>query len=368
MSAVQTFRVEIPDEALADLTARLKATRWIDDVFEGDWRFGAPVPFVRALCDHWLKRFDWRAFEARINGEPNICAEIDGLTIHAINRRSSRPEAIPLMLIHGWPSAFLEFQHVWAPLAEPPAGEPAFHVVVPSLPGYGFSTTRPGMTPQRIAGQFATLMTRLGYPRFMVQGGNWGSLIGTEIARQHPDRVIGLHLNSVNGSPPPDRENVQLSAEEKSWVTEHGTAPHFPLFSRTPASAAHALNDSPAGLAGFIGERLRDWADNRGHDGPALSMDCMIGLIALYWFTGTAGSSALLYHAMVHDMPQERFVSVPTAAAIFAEEIVKIPRAWAERHYNIVRWTLFDRGGHYAALEVPDLLIEDLRRFAAALA
>jgi microsomal epoxide hydrolase len=274
---------------------------------------------------------------------------------------------VPLLLVHGWPGAFTEFLDLYEPLAAPPANEPAFHVITPSLPGYGYSTTKPGVSPQRIAAIFAVLMERLGYERYIVQGGDWGSLVGTEIARQFPERVIGLHLNLVNGSPPPDRDSIALTPEEQSWIAHHGEwvgLPHVALNSQKPASFAHALNDSPAGLAAWIGDKIHDWMDR---EGAPLSFDRMIGIIAIYWFTQTAGSSARLYYEMMHDPPAERFVTAPTAGAILPKEIVKIPRAWAERHYNIVQWTVFDRGGHFAAMEVPELLLADLRRFATLL-
>lgn len=368
MAELQPFEVAIPEEALRDVQARLRARRSMPDIFAGDWRFGVPLPFVERLCAHWEKDFDWRALEARINRQPQVTTQIDGLTMHAIVRPSSRADAIPLMLLHGWPSSFLEFLDIVDTLAEPEAGEPAFHVVVPSLPGYGFSTTRPGTTPQRIAGMMAELMTRLGYERFVVQGGNWGALIGTEMARQFPERLTGLHLNSINGSPPPDRDSIPLSPEEQDWVDDHGALlsfPHFALLTQKPTTPAHALNDSPAGLAGWIGEKLHDWADNE--EGRGLSLDWMVGTIALYWFTQTIASSSLLYYEMVHDMPRERFVGVPTGVALFARELVKIPRPWAARHYNIMHWTRFDHGGHYAAVEAPGPFVEDVRRFAGLL-
>lgn len=365
MAEVRPFRVAIADEALRDVQARLNARRRIEDIYGGDWAYGVPLPFVEKLCAHWTDAFDWRAFEARINRQPQIVTDIDGLTIHAIDRRSTRADAVPLLMLHGWPSSFLEFLDIVDPLAEPPADRPAFHVVVPSLPGYGFSATRPGTTPQRIAGMLVELMARLGHARFMIQGGNWGSLIGTEIARQFSERVIGLHLNSINGSPPADRDSIVLAPEEQSWVDDHSALlsfPHFALLTQKPTTPAHALNDSPAGLVGWVGEKLHDWADNE--DGRGLPLDWMVGTIALYWFTQTIGSSSLLYYELVHDMPQERFVAVPTGVAIPARELVKIPRPWAERHYNIVHWTHIDHGGHYAAVEVPEPFVRDIRAFA----
>ena len=362
---MRPFEVDIPDQALADARARLAATRWPIDAFNGDWRFGVPQRFVRALCDHWLNIFDWRALEARINRQPQLTTEVDGLTIHTVHRHSPRPDAFPLILLHGWPGSFLDFLDLHDPLADPPSGMPAFHVVTPSLPGYGFSETRPGVTPQRVAAIMLVLMERLGYNQFLVQGGNWGSLIGTEMARQAPDRVVGLHLSSVSASAPPHSEQTTLSDEEQSWIADHSSFPHFALLSQAPASMSYALNDSPAGLAAWIGERLHDWADNREHAGIAL--DRMIGTIALYWFTGTIGASSKLYYEMAHDPAEERYVNVPTAVAVFPKSVVKSPRAWAERLYNIVQWTVFARGGHFPAIEVPDLLIEDVRRFASNL-
>lgn len=366
---MRAFTVNVVDTAIADLRARLAATRWIDDAVRDEPGYGASLGFVRGLCAHWLERFDWRAVEARINALPNYLAEIDGLDLHFIHRPSPRPDAIPLLLIHGWPSSVLEFLEVCAPLAKPDGDAPAFHVVIPSLPGYGFSQTRPGVSPRRIAAKFAELMTRLGYERFVVQGGNWGSAIGTEMAREWPERVIGLHLNAINGSPPPAGE-IALSAQDRALADTYATLlayPHFNLLARAPLSVAHALNDSPAGLAGWIGEKLRDWADTALPGNPGLAPDWMLATIALYWFTGTIGGASALYREAVCDPVPERFVTVPTAVLHLRAETVVIPRPWAERHYNIAQWTRHERGGHYAAIEVPDLFLEDVRSFARLL-
>lgn len=359
---------------MADLARRLRGTRWLDEGSGGGlagWRdFGAPLPFVRGLCARWQDGFDWRGVEARINRQPQVVVGIDGLDIHTIHRRSSRPDAMPLLLIHGWPSSFLEFVDICDALAEPEGDVPAFHVVVPSLPGYGFSTTRPGTSPRRIAGIFAELMTRLGHDRFMVQGGNWGSAIGTEMAREWPERVIGLHLNAINGSAPPAEAEVVLSDEDRALAQVYATLlsyPHFNLLAQAPLGVSHALGDSPAGLAAWIGERLHDWADTGLPGNPGLAPDWMLATVALYWFTGTIGTANLLYREAVLDPVPERFVTVPTAVGHFLRETVIIPRPWAERHYRIVRWTRYPRGGHYAAIEVPDLFVADLRAFASML-
>ncbi len=368
--AVRDFTVSIGEETLADTRARLAATRWIADPCVGDPAWGASLPFARTLCEHWLNRFDWRALEARINRQPQVLAEVDGLLIHAIHRRSSRADAVPLLLIHGWPSSFLEFLDICDALAEPQGNGPAFHVIVPSLPGYGFSSTRPGTSPRRIAGLFAELMRQFGHERFLIQGGNWGSSIGTEMARDYPERVIGLHLNSVNGSAPPADAGIVLTGEDQVLADRYATllsAPHFNLFAQAPLATAHAMNDSPAGLAAWLGQWLRDWADADLPGNPGLSLDWIVGTAALYWFTGTAGTSAMLYREAVLDPAPERFVAVPTAVAQFARELVLIPQPWAERHYNVVQWNRFEHGGHYAAVEAPDALVGDLRAFARML-
>ena len=367
---MRDFTVNVADKAIEDLRARLRATRWIEDAIRDEPGYGATIGFVRGLCAHWLDHFDWRAVEARINALPNTIATIDGLGLHFIHRPSPRADAIPLLLIHGWPSSPLEFIELCDPLAEPEGDAPAFHVVIPSLPGFAFSETRPGVSPRTIAAMFAELMTRLGYPRFIVQGGNWGSSIGTEMARQWPERVIGLHLNAINGSPPPPGSDIALSADDQALAATYSTLlayPHFNLLARAPLSTAHALNDSPAGLAGWVGEKLRDWADLAMPGNPGLSPDWMLATIALYWFTGTIGGASALYAEAVRDPLPERFVTVPTAVLHLAAETVIIPRPWAERHYTIVQWTRHDRGGHYAAIEVPHLFLEDVRSFARLL-
>jgi pimeloyl-ACP methyl ester carboxylesterase len=367
---LRPFKVHVEDTAIEDLRRRLAATRWIADPTGGAPGYGASLAFVRHLCEYWHRAFDWRALEMRINAEPQLIADIDGLGIHAVHRRSSHIGAVPLLLLHGWPSSFLEFLDLCVPLAEPANGIRPFHVVIPSLPGYGFSSTRPGVSPRRIALQMAELMARLGYERYLVQGGNWGSSIGTEMARLFPERVIGLHLNSLNGSAPPADAAVVLSPADQALAEGYAgllSAPHFNLVAQAPLGIAHALNDSPAGLAAWLGERLHDWADTDLHGNPGLAPDWIVATSALYWFTGTAASAQMLYREAALDPAPERYVAVPTAVAHFARELVMIPRPWAERHYNIVRWTRLAQGGHYPALEVPELFLEDVRAFASML-
>ncbi|WP_167855023.1 epoxide hydrolase family protein [Mangrovimicrobium sediminis] len=360
------FTIRVADAALDDLQRRLAATRWLRDPFQGSWDFGTPQPFLRALCQRWQSQFDWRAVEDAVNTHPQCLLPVDGIEIHALHQRSDDPQALPVLLLHGWPGSFLDFSRLWSPLAAPPTGQPAFHVVAPSLPGYGFSSTRPGVNAQRMAAQFTALMARLGYPRFLVHGGNWGSLIGTEIARQFPQRVLGLHLTSVSGSAPSTDGDFPVSEEERSWLVDHAAFPHFALLSRTPVSAAHALNDSPAGLAAWLGEKLHDWADRTRGD-CALDEQRMLETIALYWFTGTIATSMNLYRELVTAPPRERYVDCPTAVSVFPASVAKLPRSWTERLYRVTQWSVHQRGGHFHALEVPELVLAALRRFAAGL-
>jgi len=354
--------------AVEELQRRLAATRWLGAETDRFADAGASLGFAKAMCKHWLELFDWDAFASRISGHEQLLAPTEGTEIHFMRRQSSRADAVPLVLLHGWPSAFLEFGSVADTLAEPPAGEPAFDVLAPSLPGYGFSPAVPGASPRRIAAMLLEAMGALGLERFMVQGGNWGSSIGVEMAREVPHRVIGLHLNTVNGSAPPDP--VPLGEEDRRIAGTYATLlswPHFNLLAQAPLGIAHALNDSPAGLAAWIGERLDDWSDPDMPDNPGRDPEWICAVASLYWLTGTSASAAMLYREAVRDPAPERFVTVPTAVAHFAHEPVMIPRPWAERHYNIARWTRFDRGGHFPAVEVPDLFVSDLRAFAMLL-
>ncbi|MFV8817977.1 epoxide hydrolase family protein [Haliea sp. E17] len=368
MSRLQPFSLHVPQAARDDLDQRLRHTRWLENSYLSGWQYGVPVDFTRELCRYWQEEFDWHQLEDAVNANQQCLIHTDGLQLHALYRRSQQPDAVPLLLLHGWPSSCLEFLDLLAPLATPPEGQPAFHPVAASLPGYGFSTTREGIGPQAIAPLLVELMDALGFERFMVQGGDWGSLVGTEIARQYPDRVIGLHLNLVNGSRPANCEQLPVSAEELAWIDELDnwlSYPHLQLQTQQPASISHAMHDSPAGLAAWIGEKFFEWTDRRA--GDTVSAEQMLRSIALYWFSGCAGSAAQLYYEMAHNPVQERYVKAPTAAAIFPLEVVKLPRSWAEQHYNIVQWNVFAQGGHFPALEQPAALLQDLRQFAILL-
>lgn len=376
--SVRSIRISVPDPVLADLDARLANTRLPDQIPGTGWGYGTDRAYLTELLAYWQNDFDWRAQEARINALDNFVTRIDGIDLHFIHQRSANPDAIPLLVTHGWPGSFVEFLGVIGPLTDPEAygGDPAdaFHVVAPSLPGFGFSSkpTEPGYGPERMADILATLMERLGYERYGLQGGDWGAIIGRWHAGHYPERIIGLHSNFVLGGPAPGagdpldgvpeieremrRERTEAFAEGSAYQDIQGTKPQ---------TLGYGLNDSPAGLAAWIVEKFHGWSDNDGSVDSAFTKDELLTNVTLYWVTGTITSSMRIYYESRHT-PTERpvsFVEVPTAAAIFPREIYFTPRRWAEARYNIVRWTVMPRGGHFAALEEPELLVDDVRAF-----
>lgn len=378
---IEPFRIDIPDTDLADLHRRLDATRWPVVFDDPDWAYGTPRAYLEELCDHWRHAFDWRAVEADLNRLDQFRTVIDGQPVHFVHVRSSRPDAVPLILIHGWPGSFVEFTEVIGPLAEPDdSAVPAFHVVVPSLPGYGFSgpTTTPGWDTARIAAAFDELMGRLGYDRYGCQGGDWGSAISVAMARHAPDRVTGIHLNLVFAGPPPgdpdptagltDVERARLEAAGRFRSEETG---YQRIQSTKPHTLGFGLNDSPAGLAAWIVEKFRTWSDCDGDPDRRFGRDRLLTNISVYWFTGTITSACRLYRearlAARRTAAAPGRLETPTAAAIFPAELAIPPRRWAEAAYNLVRWTEMPRGGHFAAMEEPDLLVDDIRAFFGSL-
>jgi len=373
------FTIAVPDEVLADLVERLRRTRWPDAVAGSGWDDGASLPYLKDLARTWAETFDWRAQERKLNELPQFRAEIDGLGIHFVHVRGRGPAPLPLLVSHGWPGSFAEMTRLVPLLADPGAhgGDPrdAFDVVVPSMPGYGFSDrpTERGVTNRRIADLWAQLMTGLGYDRFAAQGGDWGAGVSTYLALRHPERLIGIHLNYIPGSYAPDLSpgTPPLSAEEQEflavrdrWIETEYAYGH--LQATRPQTAAFGLNDSPAGLAAWIVEKLRDWSDCEGDVESRFSRDEILSHLTLYWVTGTIGSSMRLYRESrvtpLRLEPGQR-VEVPTAAARFAKEAPFPPRSWIERGYDLRRYTEFPRGGHFAAMEEPELLAEDVRKF-----
>ncbi len=377
-TAIRPFRVDIPEPVLADLRERLQGTRYPDEIPGSDWDYGTNLAYLKELVGYWADEFDWRAQERRINGFDHFKTVIDGLDIHFIHQRSPVEDATPLLISHGWPGSFLEFMKVIGPLTDPVAhggsARDAFHVVVPSIPGYGFSDKpqERGYGPSQMGDIFAKLMERLGYERYGLQGGDWGSVITTRIAAEHPDRVIGLHLNLIGAGPPPGgedpeagvpaRELERMRERDAFWAPEQG---YFAIQGTKPQTIGYALNDSPAGLAAWIIDKVHVLCDCPGGHEDKFTKDELLANITLYWVTGTPTSAARIYYESGRGQGDllQGYIDVPTAAALFPKEIYLPPRKWAEARYNIVQWTEMPRGGHFAALEEPELYIEDVRKF-----
>ena len=368
---IKPFKAHIPDGVLADLRRRLVETKWPDQLPGTTWEYGADISKVRELANYWQKGYDWRAQESKINRLDQFTTEIDGQTIHFVHQRSPRADAIPLMLIHGWPGSILEFFAMIEPLTHPnDSSTPAFDVVVPSLPGFGFSgpTTTRGWSPQRIAKAFIVLMDRLGYPKFGIQGGDWGFAVAQEMARQAPARVIGLHFNLIAVPPPSPDAMKELSAEEHrrytSWWNEKRST-FFNLQSSEPQTVAYALTDSPVGWLAWLTERFQDLTDNDGDFLHTVDRDTFLTDVTLYWVTGTVGSSMRIYRenrlSDKDEAPSK--INTPVAYAVFPKEVVAAPERWIDQYYNVVQRTEMPRGGHFAALEQPDLMVQDLRLF-----
>jgi microsomal epoxide hydrolase len=375
--AIRPFTIDIADDVLTDLNDRLARTRLPDQIPGTGWDQGANLAYVEELLAYWQDGFDWRAQERRLNEFDHFKTVIEGVDIHFIHQRSPVEGAMPLLLTHGWPGSFIEFANLIGPLTDPAAygGDPAdaFHVVIPSLPGYGFSGVpeETGFNPERMADVLAGLMERLGYDRYGAQGGDWGAIISRVLAGNYGDRLIGLHSNFITGGPPQGVDPTEgVSAEEMALQRERAASfadgrGYQSIQGSKPQTLGYGLNDSPAGLAAWIVEKFHGWSDNDGNVESAFTKDEMLTNITLYWVTGTITSSTRLYYES-GNTPSTRpvgFIDVPTGAANFPKEILFTPRAWAEARYNIVHWTVMPRGGHFAALEEPELLVDDVRLF-----
>ncbi|RPK76842.1 hypothetical protein EES45_22355 [Streptomyces sp. ADI97-07] len=372
-TSVRPFRVEIPQADVDDLRHRLDRTRWNTGVRGLDgWSRGVPADYLKELAAYWAEGFDWRGAEARLNGFPQYVTEIDGQDIHFVHVRSDRAEATPLLLIHDWPGSFVQFIDVIEPLSRD------FHVVVTSTPGVAFSgpLSSAGWNTGRIAGAFTTLMDRLGYDRYGVQGNGGGAWIAAEMGRTAPWSVVGIHVNGLVTFPSEDpadfaglTEGEQTRLERLQRFRDDRMGFNA-IQSTRPDTVAYGLNDSPAGQLAWIVEKFKEWTDTASElPEDAVDRDTLLTNVSVYWFTGTAGSSAHLYYEMAHDpgawAPKERG-TVPTAVAVALPSDVAI-RRFAERDHHVVRWTEFERGGNFLSLEQPELLIGDVREFFAGL-
>jgi pimeloyl-ACP methyl ester carboxylesterase len=372
-TAIRPFKVHVPDQVLVDLRHRLAETKWPDQLPGTTWEYGTNIKKVRELADYWQKSYDWRAQEARINRFDQFTTEIDGQQIYFIHQRSPRPDAIPLLLIHGWPGSIVEFLALIDPLTRPKNNNtPAFDVVVPSLPGFGFSgpTTTRGWGPQRMAKALVVLMDRLGYSRYGIQGGDWGSLIARDMAYQAPERVIGLHLNLLTADPPNADAVAQMSDAERKRFSyfDREESSFFFLQASEPQTLAYALTDSPVGWLAWMISKFQLLTDNNGDFLTAVDRDTFLTDVTLYWVTDTVGSAMRIYreHRLTgEDAGPSPRLEIPIGYADFPREVAVPPFRWVIRTYNVVQRTEMPKGGHFAALEQPDLLIDDIRKFFA---
>jgi pimeloyl-ACP methyl ester carboxylesterase len=367
---IEPFHIDIPQAQLDDLDRRLAATRWPDELPGAGRQRGVPLGEMRDLAGYWREGYDWRQQERRLNAVPQFTTRIDGQLVHFLHVRSGHPGALPLVLTHGWPGSVLEFLAAIGPLTDPAAhgGDPAdaFDVVVPSMPGFGFSgpTSEPGWTGLRVARTWQVLMSALGYDRYGTQGGDIGARVARELGRIAPEHVAGVHLNFL--VTPPAGDPAGFTAEERTAAErlahyDRELSGYFREQSTRPQTLAYALTDSPAGLAAWIGEKFAEWSD----PGSQISRDDVLTDVMLYWLTGTVNSSVRMYWEHYHE-PGGRAPKpspTPTGVALFPHEIMSPVRAIAEKVSNIVRWTPQPRGGHFAALEEPGLLVDDIRAF-----
>ncbi len=375
---IHSFRIEVSDDELADLHARLDATRWPAALPGDDWDTGVPVGWLRDLVRYWREEYDWRAAERELNAHPQFKTEIDGQPIHFLHIRSAEADALPMLLTHGWPGSVVEFLDLIGPLTDPVAhgGEAAdaFHVVIPALPGFGYSSpvTSGGWTTDRIARAWDELMRRLGYDRYAVQGGDIGAAVSPAVGRVAPDRVVGVHVNGGPGPLPPlpmsDEERGSLSALEQDRVARVETFMqqefgYIAIQSTRPQTLGYGLVDSPVGQLAWVMDKFREWTHPLQADpGDVIGRDRLLTNAMFYWLTGTAGTAGYVGYAQ--DQPWgvgNENSGVPTAAIVFAHDVGI--RRYAERENTIVRWNDVDRGGHFAALEEPELLIKDIREF-----
>ena len=377
--AKERFAIQIPDGVLADLKYRLESTRWPDEIEQAGWDYGANLSSIRSLADYWRQQYDWRSQEAALNRWPHYLMSLDGYRVHFLHVRGKGAAPLPLIITHGWPGSFVEMLKIVPLLTDPEAhggrAEDAFDVVVPSLPGFGFSD-RPrqgGMDPQRIAELWTRLMHNLGYERFGAQGGDWGSTVSIALGLEHAPRMIGVHLNYIAGrflfggtlnDSPADEASRTYLAKLRAWFDIEGGYSHQQ--GTRPQTLAYGLNDSPVGLAAWIVEKFNAWSDCDGNAENIFTRDELLTNVMIYWVTQTIASSTRLYYESrlrpLSLSPTHR-VTPPVGVAVFPKEIPLPPRAVAERGLNIVRWTEMPEGGHFAALEQPERLAQDVREF-----
>ena len=381
-TGMERFHIDIPQTVLDDLDRRLDATRWTDDFANSDWRYGANVAYIRELAQYWRHHYDWRARERLMNDFCHLRTELQGVPIHFIHERGKGPSPTPIILIHGWPWTFWDYAKVIGPLTDPAAfgGDPAdsFDVIIPSLPGFGFSTPlrKPGINWWKTADLWVELMDRLGYGRFASSGGDVGSFIAAQLGHKYADRMIGIHVHTPGtlefmagvGWDEADFAPGEMHRVERMRMIRASESGHFAIQATKPQSLAIGLNDSPAGLLAWIVDKRRSWSDCGGEIERRFSKDELIDTVMLYWATQSYHSSARYYYEGAHvpwqpSHDRKPVVEAPTALAVFPSELTFAPRKAAERYYNLQRWTEMPSGGHFAPAEEPVLFVQDLRAF-----
>lgn len=368
---IKPFKIAVDQSQLDDLKQRLAQTRWPEAETVDDWSQGVPLRAIQSLCDYWQHHYDWRRCEAALNRFQHFTTTIDDLAIHFIHQRSPHPNAMPLILTHGWPGSIIEFLKVIGPLTDPVAyggkAEDAFHVVIPSLPGFGFSEKpqKTGWNIPRIAESWITLMKRLGYKEFVAQGGDWGAGVTTAIGEIKPPECLGIHLNMPLVYPQTEdfanlNPREQAAVDKMQWYQDYDSG-YSKQQSTRPQTLGYGLVDSPAAQAAWIYEKFYEWTDNNGTPEDTLSQDEMLDNIMLYWLPSTATSSARLYWESFSHMSGS-VLTLPVGVSIFPEELFRPTKAWAERVYsNIIHWNELDKGGHFAAFEQPEAFISEVR-------
>lgn len=371
MAAIEPFTIHASDAELDDLRHRLNNARWPEKETPDDWSQGIPLAYTREVCRYWATDYDWRAREARLNAFPQFRTTIDDLGIHFIHVRSPESGALPLVMTHGWPGSIVEFHKVIGPLTDPAAhggdGADAFHLVCPSLPGFGFSDkpTAPGWGVEKIGGAWTRLMAALGYERYVAQGGDWGSMVATQVGLQDREHCAGIHLNMAIA--PPNLETMDdLTPQEQSALEgmqfyRDWDSGYSKQQSTRPQTVGYALTDSATGQAAWILEKFYQWTDCNGHPENVLSRDELLDNVMLYWLPQTAASSARIYWESFNSGNMDA-VNVPTGISVFPKEIFRCSQRWAEMRYpQIIHFNELDKGGHFAAFEQPDIFVDELR-------
>jgi Predicted hydrolases or acyltransferases (alpha/beta hydrolase superfamily) len=377
---IRKFRLQIPDKSLEDLSCRLSNTRWPNQIKDAGWERGFKKEELQSIVDYWQNNYDWRTQEKDLNSYSQFLCEIDGVDIHFIYEKGKGPNPIPIILTHGWPDSFLRYKKIIRTLSDPAGfgGDPndSFDVIVPSVPGFGFSSCPEysGYNNSRVAELWVKLMTeKLGYAKFAAAGGDIGSGVTRYMALNHPERLIGIHLTDIGIIRPllMETDESKLSATEltykrsaQEWIAQEGG--YMSIQSTKPQTLAYGLSDSPVGVAAWILEKFRSWSDCKGNLESIFSKDELLTNVMIYWLTNTLGSTAQMYYENTHSLPPMNKIDVPTGVALFHEDVLLPPKEWAERNLNIVHWTEMLRGGHFTAMEEPTLFAEDIRKFYRA--